>query len=73
MKKKELYVCEICGAEYENEYEAIDCEELEHSKIESIDYEYAKNGHVPDRVKLKLTGKREGVAVYKFLNWRKVE
>ena len=66
MKKKELYVCEICGAEYENEYEAIDCEELEHSKIESIDYEYAKNGHVPDRVNLKLTGKERGLLYISF-------
>lgn len=40
MKKKELYVCEICGAEYGTESEAIACEEDGHTKIEQIRYEY---------------------------------
>ena len=40
MKKKELYVCEICGAEYGTESEAIACEEHGHTKIEQIRYEF---------------------------------
>ena len=46
MKKKELYVCEICGAEYGTESEAIACEEDGHTKIEQIRYEYVNYSHL---------------------------
>lgn len=72
MKKKELYVCEICGAEYETESEAINCEERIHPKIEQIRYEYLKYEQIPAKVILKVAGLDGSVAVYKFLNWREM-
>ena len=70
MKKKELYVCEICGAEYGTESEAIACEEDGHTKIEQIRYEYLKHENIPTKVILKVADRDCSVAVYKFLNWR---
>ena len=72
MKTKELYVCEICGAEYDTESKAIACEEHGHTKIEQIRYEYLKHGNIPTKVILKVADRDCSVAVYKFLKWRDV-
>lgn len=59
MKELKLFICELCGTQYKEKYNAEKCERT-HLHVEDINQEkYHANGEYPDRIEIQfMDGKK---------------